>query len=149
MFMNSTAVADAERKRLESIVAVRKRSPWVPNPPPVDHANPWPLSQRKACVIQIIRELADEHPDVTVEDLMSNSRRRVLSEMREVIAFSAFEYLPEMSGPEIAQWLNMSRTTLVAARDRMRVKLEAERSEASSLGPHPPTPCTGPSDAAA
>ena len=57
MFMNSTAVADAERKRLESIVAVRKRSPWVPNPPPVDHANPWPLSQRKACVIQIIHLL--------------------------------------------------------------------------------------------
>jgi hypothetical protein len=135
MFMNSTAVADAERKRLESIVAVRKRSPWVPNPPPVDHANPWPLSQRKACV--------------TVEDLMSNSRRRVLSEMREVIAFSAFEYLPEMSGPEIARWLNMSRTTLVAARNRMRVKLETERSEASSPGPHPPTLCTGPSDAAA
>ena len=149
MFMNSTAVADAERKRLESIVAVRKRAPWVPNPPPVDHANPWPLSHRKACVIQIIRELVDEHSDVTVDDLLSNSRRRVLSEMREIIAFSAFEYLPEMSGPEIAQWLNMSRTTLMAARDRMKAKLEAERSEASSPGLRPPTPCTAPSDAAA
>ena len=149
VYMSSTAKETVTRQRLESVTTCRAHTPWKPGEDAVDHANPWPLSVRKERVMQIVRELADEHSDVTVWEILSKSRRRVLTEIREVIAFAAFEYCPEFSGPEMAEWLQIPRTTLLAARDRMIEKLEAERQADRSHGRHQPTPSIEPSVEAA
>ena len=140
VFMSSTAKETVTRQRLESVTTCRAHTPWKPGGDAVVHANPWPLSERKARVMQLVHDLADEHHDVTVWDILSKSRRRVLIEIREVIAFAVFELCPELSGPEIAEWLQIPRTTLIAAQERMAAKLEADRQEAYCPGLHQPTP---------
>lgn len=149
VYMSSTAMDTVQRQRLESVTSCRVHTPWKPGEDSGSHANPWPLSLRKERVMQMVRELADEAHDVTVWEILSNSRRKVLSEIREVIAFAAFEYCPEFSGPEMAEWLNIPRTTLISARDRMIEKLEAERRAERCPGLLQPTPSIEPSVEAA
>ena len=149
VFMSSAAKETVARKRLESVTTCRAHTPWKPGADAGSHVNPWPLSERKAKVMQLVHDLADEHHDVTVWDILSKSRRRVLSDIREVIGFAVFELCPELSGPEIAEWLQIPRTTLIAAQERMAAKLEADRQEAFCPGPHQQTPSTEPSVEAA